>query len=254
MAEWLGFSQIATQDLERLASELARIPAASVLTKPHLAALRLGHVWNAIQGLMLFDAAPLAMVIRAVLAERAAHQETKVDLVWTGSEARTAYARPTATVLRELFACVERHCLVAGYSFDHGGVIFEPLYAAMTQRQVDVEIYVHVRRARSEQSLAEHVRAEVATFLAANWPFGLPYPAIYIAPRTIEPDLNESLHAKCCVVDERVALIGSANFTDRGQSRNIEVGARIEEPGFARALVAQFHSAIGAEVFRRVGE
>jgi phosphatidylserine/phosphatidylglycerophosphate/cardiolipin synthase-like enzyme len=60
------------------------------------------------------------------------------------------------------------------------------------------------------------------------------------------------VHAKCVVADERVAVVGSAKFTDRGQSRNVEVGARIEHASFARALVAQFRAATHAGVFQAV--
>jgi len=171
----------------------------------------------------------LGVLIHAVLSERAGRPPTRVDLVWTGLEARTAYARPTATVLRELFEQAQNHVLIAGYSFDHGSAIFEPLYAVMVKSNVNVDIYLHVERARFHDVLSRHIEHEVATFFAANWPFGTPHPIIYTAPRTVDPRLKESLHAKCCVVDERIAIVGSANFTDRGQSRNIEAGARIED-------------------------
>jgi phosphatidylserine/phosphatidylglycerophosphate/cardiolipin synthase-like enzyme len=49
-----------------------------------------------------------------------------------------------------------------------------------------------------------------------------------------------SLHAKCLVVDRRRALVGSANFTDRGQSRNVEVGAIVEDAAFAGELARQW--------------
>lgn len=39
--------------------------------------------------------------------------------------------------------------------------------------------------------------------------------------------------------DEREALVTSANFTHRAQDRNVEVGALIRDPRFARALAAQ---------------
>lgn len=64
--------------------------------------------------------------------------------------------------------------------------------------------------------------------------------------------VGASLHAKCVVADQCGALFGSANFTDRGQSRNVEVGARIAEAGFAPALVAQFRAATAARVFQAV--
>ena len=59
-----------------------------------------------------------------------------------------------------------------------------------------------------------------------------------------------SLHAKCIVVDERRSLITSANFTDRGQTRNMEVGVLLDDADFARGLAAQWFSALAAGVFR----
>ncbi|MEO8182679.1 MAG: phospholipase D-like domain-containing protein [Deltaproteobacteria bacterium] len=151
-----------------------------------------------------------------------------------------------------MFEQAERHVLIAGYSFDHGASIFEPLHARMQAKNLAVEVYLHIDRARRHRDIAQHLEREVATFFAANWPFGTPHPRIFVAPRTIDPTLHESLHAKCVVVDERVAVLGSANFTDRGQSRNIEVGARIEDAGFAHALVSQFRAATSAGVFQPV--
>jgi hypothetical protein len=77
----------------------------------------------------------------------------------------------------------------------------------------------------------------------------LPYPALCYDPRTVDPTSIESLRAKCVVVEERTALLGSANFTDRGQSRNVEVGAIIEDEGFAVALASRWRSATAAGAF-----
>ena len=60
-----------------------------------------------------------------------------------------------------------------------------------------------------------------------------------------------SLHAKCIVVDERYTLIGSANFTARGQTRNVEAGALIDDPRFASRLLVQFNGLIGGALFKR---
>ena len=48
-------------------------------------------------------------------------------------------------------------------------------------------------------------------------------------------------------------LIGSANFTNRGQTRNIEAGALLHDPGFARSLVTQFQSLIDGGYIRSHG-
>lgn len=248
------FSRVPSADLARALAVLERLPLGSPITRAALAALRLGHLWVPLEPLASLDGPTLARVLGALLEERAARPASRVELVWTGDEAKTAYARPTASVVRELFEGAERHVLIAGYSFDHGASILAPLHARMLSRSVAVDLYLHVARARLGQDPGAHVEHEVASFFAANWPFGSPHPTVYVAPRTIDPSFSESLHAKCVVADERVALIGSANFTDRGQSRNVEVGARIEDAGFARALVAQFRAATAAGVFRAVAD
>lgn len=247
-------SRVPSAELRRTLEALERFTPEAKLTRASLAALRLGHLWTALEPFAALDASSLAFVLGAILNERAARHGSSIELVWTGGEAKTAYARPTAGVVRELFEQAERHVLIAGYSFDHGASIFAPLHARMLTHGVAVDLYLHISRARAGEELAQHLEHEVASFFAANWPFGPPHPAVYVAPRTIDPTLHESLHAKCVVVDERVALLGSANFTDRGQSRNIEVGARIADAGFARALVAQFRAATSAGVFCAAGE
>lgn len=244
-------SAVPSADLERALAELSRAPAGAPVTKAALSAVRLGHLWPPLGPLTALDAPTLALLLGAVLSERKV-RPTRVELVWTGGEAKTAYARSTASVIREVFEQAEQHVLIAGYSFDHGASIFEPLHARMAAHGTSVDVYLHVDRARSGRDVGEHSKRAIATFFAVNWPFGTPHPVIYVAPRTIEPTLKESLHAKCVVADERVTVLGSANFTDRGQSRNIEVGARIEDRGFAHALVGQFRAATNAGVFRRV--
>lgn len=68
------------------------------------------------------------------------------------------------------------------------------------------------------------------------WTFGLPKPDVYYDPRTATPGPPwASLHAKCVIVDDENAFITSANFTDRGQSRNIEVGGTHRGRAFRRA-------------------
>lgn len=242
-------SRVPSADLERVLAVCATMASGTSLTRAALAAMRLGHLWAPLEPLTDLDGPTLARVLGALLIERAARPPTRVELVWTGGEAKMAYARPTASVVRELFEQAECHVLIAGYSFDHGASILAPLHARMLARGVTVDLYLHVERARPGSDPAEHVEREVASFFATNWPFGTPHPTVYVAPRTIDPSLSESLHAKCVVADERVALLGSANFTDRGQSRNVEVGARIEDAGFARALVAQFRAATNAGMF-----
>jgi phosphatidylserine/phosphatidylglycerophosphate/cardiolipin synthase-like enzyme len=55
-----------------------------------------------------------------------------------------------------------------------------------------------------------------------------------------------SLHAKCVVVDERWSLVTSANFTNRAQTRNIELGVLIDDEPFAQKITGQWRALVRA--------
>lgn len=58
--------------------------------------------------------------------------------------------------------------------------------------------------------------------------------------RMIRPLTRASLHAKCVVVDERLAFISSANFTPAAHVKNIEAGVLVRSEGFAMQLSGHF--------------
>jgi phosphatidylserine/phosphatidylglycerophosphate/cardiolipin synthase-like enzyme len=74
---------------------------------------------------------------------------------------------------------------------------------------------------------------------------------VYYDPRTVLPRNWVSLHAKCVVVDGRFTLVTSANFTDRGHSRNIEAGVLVEDTAFAKRFAAQWRGLIDSGLARR---
>ncbi len=57
------------------------------------------------------------------------------------------------------------------------------------------------------------------------------------------------MHAKCVVVDEKVALITSANFTERAQRDNVELGVLVRDPAFARRVAAQWRVLVARGLF-----
>jgi phosphatidylserine/phosphatidylglycerophosphate/cardiolipin synthase-like enzyme len=190
--------------------------------------------------------------LRVALAERDRRPATSLDLVWTGPEARVSGARDTAVVVRQLFAGAQRSVLVAGYSFDNGAEILRPLHEAMIGRGVEATLFLNIEGdARSEAEVEPVAARFVEAFLRENWPFGEPFPEVYYDPRTVLADSRASLHAKCLVVDDRYALVGSANFTSRGQTRSIETGVLIDDEGFASGLVEQWCGLINAGLVRR---
>ena len=53
-----------------------------------------------------------------------------------------------------------------------------------------------------------------------------------------------SMHAKCIVVDGGMALVGSANFSNRGRDRNLEVGTLIRDHHFVQSLLAAWDDVV----------
>lgn len=204
------------------------------------------------------DRAAVLGVIDAVLAERTQQSAPRVHLVWTGPEARRATARDTAVVLRELFEGARASVLIAGYSFDHGPELFYPLRNAMMAHGVTVRAFVHISRAGTETEDPDACARKFAdNFFRDLWPWKSPRPELYYDPRTVSAHLTgeyASLHAKCVVVDGQRTLIGSANFTSRAQTRNVEAGVLIEDRRLASNLLEQFGGLVRAGDFQPVPE
>lgn len=223
MSEDRGLTEVALPDLEALLRLIERERIHPPATEAALASHGLEHIAEHLGALARLDGASLQAVLRIAIAERRYHPVPRVDLVWTGPEALVSTARDTLVVVRELFENAQKSVLIGGYAFDHGKDIFAPLHMVMAERGVETTMFVD----------------SAEGFLEENWPFGEPLPEIYFDPRTAVAQAKCSLHAKCIVVDEAKALVTSANFTDRGQTRNIEMGVLVDDPGLATRLVHQ---------------
>lgn len=179
-------------------------------------------------------------ILDVALAERETRRPSP-ELVWTGPEAPAGAARDTAVVLRALFEGARESVILAGYSFDHARDVLAPLHASMTASAIDVRFFVDVPQIPRNVAVDEHLAHHLGRFRADNWPFGSPFPRLFYDKRALVPGPPFcSLHAKCVVVDGARAFVSSANFTQRGQERNIEVGVLIDDPGFAVYLAGQW--------------
>jgi phosphatidylserine/phosphatidylglycerophosphate/cardiolipin synthase-like enzyme len=190
--------------------------------------------------------------LRLVVAERVHRPPPRLRLVWTGPEAKESVSRDTALAVRELFEGARRSVIVGGYAFDRPDIL-APLHAAMRDRGVAATLFLDIDgHARTAEGAAAHATAKIDRFFREVWTFGAPRPEVYYDPRTAMPGPPwASLHAKCIVVDDARTLVTSANFTERGQSRNIEAGVWIEDRAFGEELAAQWRALIAAGLVRR---
>ncbi len=244
-------------DLKALARALRRGHLRPPFEHEALLSLGLAHLSEAIDFLRPLNTDAARTVLEVVIAEREERPGPGLELVWTGPEAKISPARDTGVVVRELFAKARRDVLICGFTFDHGEEILRPLHAAMVEHGVATALFLDVAGSweKGQQGTAAEEQARVMKavdhFLAENWTFGDPQPEIYYDPRTVQPFSQVSLHAKCIVVDRRETLVSSANFTDRGQTRNIEVGVLIEDVAFATRLHEQWWGLVSAGLVRR---
>lgn len=194
----------------------------------------------------------LALMLGLLADERARVQEMaeSVELVWSGPESPETPSRDTAVVVRELFEDARRSVLVASYVLDGGEkarAIFAPLAVRLDAREaLDVRLFVNIERRRGDVRPDAEIVAEYSRrFREDVWP-GRVLPVVYHDPRALDPapGPRACLHAKCVVIDERVALVTSANFTEAAHLRNIEAGVLIREEAFARSLAGQFDALV----------
>jgi phosphatidylserine/phosphatidylglycerophosphate/cardiolipin synthase-like enzyme len=191
----------------------------------------------------------LALLAETIVRTRAQHQSDVVELVWTGPATRGVGNRDTGVVVRDLFGSAEAEVLVAGFAVYQGTSVFKRLAERMEERpSLRVKLFLDVQRHPTDTTLdAEVLRRFAHRFQTQEWP-GERLPELYYDPRSLDQEAvkRSSLHAKCIVVDRRVAFVTSANFTEAAQMRNIEVGALIRCERFSSQLAEHFESLAAA--------
>lgn len=242
-----SLKQVSTAVLEQLREAIASGMVKPPVDRAALVGFGVRHQLEGIEhALAGHKTAACLAVLDVVLAERETRRPTP-ELVWTGPEATAGTARDTAVVLRELFEGARESVILGGYSFKYAREVLRPLHESMLAHGVDARFFVHVPQIEHGEGVEKHLDAHLGGFLADNWPFGDPRPRIYYDKRALVPGPPYcSLHAKCVVVDGARAFVSSANFTQRAQERNIEVGVLVEDANFAGYLAGQWLGLIEA--------
>lgn len=252
MSTRASLKEVSTTVLAQLRQAIASNTLKPPVDRATLVGFGVRHQLDSIESALAgHKSAACLAVLDVTLAEREDRKPTP-ELVWTGPEAAAGTARDTAIVLRELFEGARESVLLAGYSFDHAKDVLSPLHCAMHDHGVIARFFVDVPQLPRGQRADTHLAASLSAFVASSWPFGHPMPHIYYDKRALQPGPPWcSLHAKCVVVDGIKTFVSSANFTQRGQERNIEVGVLIEDANFAGYLAGQWLGLIEAGI---VGE
>lgn len=191
----------------------------------------------------------MAYVVEAVLSTREASPDfnSLFELVLSGPEVSNVPTRDTEAVMHSLVEEATSDVLLVGYAIHNGRQIFAPLAARMRENpSLAVKLCIDISRKYQDTSLSSEIVSRfIADFRQRHWPWQ-PTPSIYCDPRALSPDrgVRSSLHAKCVVIDRRVALITSANFTEAAQHRNIEAGVLIRHQSMVDRIVTYFEGLI----------
>jgi phosphatidylserine/phosphatidylglycerophosphate/cardiolipin synthase-like enzyme len=250
-----GLSSLPEHELVRLRDAAREHKLTAPLTSAGLHAAGFGrYTSELIPTLVGLSLDAIVVVADVALAERAHRKPPHLRLVWTGPEGEGTTARETEALVSDLFTQARHEVLIAGFRFDHGKDMFAPLYTSMRDRGVVATVFLDVDipgEAKTTDGTRDYAERAIDRFYKHNWPFGDPRPTVYYDPRTALPGPPwASLHAKCVVVDEQRTFITSANFTERGHERNIELGVLIIDSSFAAQVVEQWRALVTANLLR----
>jgi cardiolipin synthase A/B len=170
----------------------------------------------------------LAGAARAVDRARAYQS---VSVVWTGPESGVSSSRLTAATVIELINSARSALLLVSY-------------ATQTEPQISAALSTAVARGVAVTLLAER-DADNPSYSSSATPFpGLDALRLHW-PASFRPT-GAALHAKIIVVDDQVALVGSANLTSRAMESNLECGILIRggpQPRAIRDHITGLHAA-----------
>lgn len=181
------------------------------------------------------SAVALALRSAAHLHRRADARRTKLAV--SGPTSAAVPVRLTSSVVIEVIRAARSRLLVASFAaYGVAEVVAELRSAALRGVHIDL-----ILESSAEDGGALRGPAGAALTFAAlrhqatfwHWP---------AARRAASGNSHAALHAKLIAADSRVALISSANLTDRALSHNIEIGVVLHDPDVARKLVAHFQA------------
>lgn len=220
---------------------------------PTMSDIASAETFSLIQSGMAIEHA--ALLFDAIAADRAVDARSgDIEVVSSGPDS-VGTTRDTGVVLRELYTAAERRVLIVGFAVHQGRDVFAALAQRMLARpELSVRLCLDVRRAPGDTTRSDALLRRFADrFLKQEWP-GPRIPEVFFDPRSLDEGNGSraSLHAKCVIVDGEKAFIGSANFTEAAQVRNIEIGVVTHRPDIASAVERHFDGLIARGYLRRL--
>lgn len=199
------------------------------------AAARLVTAWESDDAKL--PGAAVALALEAAAALQAVYSAWRSDVVVSGPATDSVPVRLTSSVISEVIHDSRESLLVVSFAaFGIAEVVRELDTAA--RRGVDIDLIME--NTEAEGGALQGSLGAAEAFAALR-----PYATFWTWPAVRRPIVGTgraALHAKLLAADRKIAVVGSANLTDRALAHNIELGIIIRDPYVVERLVRHFRS------------
>jgi len=150
---------------------------------------------------------------------------SSIDLLWSGPYGSTLAVRKTEQALCELINAAKKKIIIVSFVAYKAELVLDALSEAI-ERGVTVRFLLEMPR-----ELGGTLDMDCITPMRKAFPKA----KFYIWNPETNPD-SGVVHAKCAVADESMALITSANLTEKAMDYNMEVGVLFKNGHIPRQL------------------
>ncbi|HJU14244.1 MAG TPA: phospholipase D-like domain-containing protein [Candidatus Nitrosotalea sp.] len=141
---------------------------------------------------------------------------TDVQILATGPEFIGEGVRGTGPVIEEIIGDAQNEIQILAYLFTTSGRVLSLLESSL-RKGIRVTIVINEFEKQNDD-IKEKITALINEFS-------------HLKVVNFHKDGGEQLHAKVVVVDRKKAIVGSANFSWGGMTRNYEIGILLEGEG-----------------------
>jgi phosphatidylserine/phosphatidylglycerophosphate/cardiolipin synthase-like enzyme len=196
------------------------------------AAERLVAAWRSADPVPPGSAVALALEAAALVQADAAARRSEV--VVSGPASLSVPVRLTTSVISGIIHDCRSSLLIVSFAaFGVAEVVTELRHAAKRGVQIDLVL----ESAEADGGTLHGQFGASAAFEAIRHDA-----RFWTWPARRRPMVRAALHAKLVAADERMALLGSANLTDKALVYNLELGVLIRDPDVVRRIVRHFRS------------
>lgn len=187
--------------------------------------------------------AELAIAIRSAAATSYySDQMGQTELLWTGPETTSVPLRYTEQALCELINATKRKLFIVSFVAYKAEEVINALSAAML-RNVEINFLLEKSKCNGGSVDIDSIQELKNQLPGAKF-------YIWNSANGIK---SASVHAKCAVADEKIALITSANLTGKAMSENMELGVLLRKGNLPRQLQKHFEALIAEDIIILAG-